>query len=499
MTGERSLQDYPRPMPGAPPVTAVYPNSYRTGMSNLGFHFIFSSLCATGRFRVERRFLGDKPGKGAPLALFFTVSYEEDLLNLVKILISLDIEPLREKRGEGPLIIAGGPVISSNPVPFFPVADILAAGEGEGTLPLIIDAVSEEDGDRQALAERLSGVDGLILPGFSESTTPAAPVDPELFQHSVILTPDTVFPDMLLVEISRGCPGACAFCMATSIYRPFRTMSLERFEAILDSASEEGPLKVGLVSTAAAAHPDFTAMMKAVETRGGSVGLSSLRALDIGAANAAAIGRAGIRSVSLAPESGSERMRLRLGKNAPDDIYLEAARLLRGEGIGGFTLYMLAGMPGEDERTFSDTEIFLRAFAEAAKGARVTVNLNVLVPKPRTPLQFMAMPQRARLASSIDSMKAACVAAGVGISIKGQRSSMNQARIALGTEAVGRAAVRFAAGDTSWKRALKDEGVDPDHIHEERGISVPLPWEKAFGEGSRESLLRRFFSIKSVE
>lgn len=495
MTGERPLQDHPRPLPGAATVTAAYPNSYSTGMSNLGFHFIYSSLARSGMFRVERLFLNDKPGKGVPLALFFTLSYEEDLLNLVKMLISLDIEPLREQRGEGPLIIAGGPVVSSNPVPLFPVADILAAGEGEGTFPLIIDAVSEEGRDREALAERLFGVEGLILPGFRENTTPASPVDPELFQHSVILTPDTVFPDMLLVEISRGCPGACAFCMATSIYRPFRTMPIERFEAILDSAAGEGPVKVGLVSTAAAAHPDFSRMMEAVESRGGRVGLSSLRAIDIDAANAAVIGRAGIRSISLAPESGSEVMRLRLGKNSPDDIYLEAARLLRGEGVTGFTLYMLAGMPGEDEGTFTDTERFLSDFAKAAKGARVTVNLNVLVPKPRTPLQFMAMPRRAELALSIDSMKAACRGAGVKISIKGQRSSMNQARIALGSEAVGRAAVRFAAGNTSWKRALKDEMVDPDHIHDERGISDPLPWEKAFGDGNRDALLRRYRSV----
>jgi radical SAM superfamily enzyme YgiQ (UPF0313 family) len=183
-------------------------------MSNLGFHFMYSSLSESGRFRVERLFLGDTPGKGSPGAVFFTVSYEEDLLNLVKMLISLGIEPLRGKRGEGPLVIAGGPVVSSNPVPFFPVADILAAGEGEGMLPIVIDAISGEAAGMDALAERLSHVDGLILPGYSESAAPASPADPGLFQHSVILTPDTVFPDMLLVEISRGCPGACAFCMA---------------------------------------------------------------------------------------------------------------------------------------------------------------------------------------------------------------------------------------------------------------------------------------------
>ena len=494
-TGERFLQNYPGPGAGAPLALAAYPNSYKTGMSNLGFHFVYSSLAGSGRFRVERQFLGDPRGKGSADAVFFSVSYEEDLLNLVKILISLGIEPLRERRTDGPLVIAGGPVVSSNPVPLFPIADILAAGEGEGALPVIMEAVAAEGPDRSALAESLSEVEGVILPGLSESTAAASPVDPELFQHSVILTPDTVFPDMLLVEISRGCPGACAFCMATSIYRPFRTMPLERFETLIDSAIERSgpdPVKVGLISTAAAAHPEFTRMMEAIEARGAKVGLSSLRAIDIDAEKAGAIGKAGIRSVSLAPESGSESMRLRLGKNASDQTYLDAARLLCREGVTGFNLYMLAGMPGEDERTSAATEDFLSAFSEAAKGARVTVNLNVLVPKPRTPLQFMAMPGRKEIGTSIDSMKTACRAAGVGISVKGQRSSMNQARIALGSEAVGRAAVRFAVGGTSWKRALKDEGVDPDLIHAERGVDEILPWEKVFGSGRRDTLLRRY-------
>ena len=493
--GERPLEDHPRPRSGAPLAIVSYPNSYRTGMSNLGFHFVYSCLAGSGRFRVERRFLDDPPLPGGIDAVFFTVSYEEDLLNLVRILVSLGIDPLRERRRDGPLVIAGGPVVSSNPVPFFPLTDVLAAGEGERTLPLIAEAVADEGADRSALASRLSPVEGLILPGFSERTQTASPVDPELFQHSVILASDTVFPDMLLVEISRGCPGACSFCMATAVYRPFRSMPLERFESILDSAfGREGsvPERVGLVSTAVAAHPDFIGMLEAIDVRGGGVGLSSLRAVDVDREKAEAIGMAGIRSISLAPETGCEMMRFRLGKNVPDSAYLDAARLLRAEGVSRITLYMLAGLPAEDRRTFDATEKFLSAFAEAAKGARLFVNLNVLVPKPRTPLQFMAMPGQKEVRASVDSMRTACSNAGIGISVKGQRSSMNQARIALGDEAVGRAAVRFAAGRTSWKRALKDEGVDPGFIHAERGISESLPWEEVFGGGNRDALLRRY-------
>ena len=493
--GERELESYPQPRSGAPLAIAAYPNNYRIGMSNLGFHFVYSCLAGSGRFRVERRFLDDRPLSVDADAVFFTVSYEEDLLNLVRILVSLGIEPLREKRSGGPLVIAGGPVVSSNPVPFFPLADVLAAGEGEGNLPLISEAVADEGSDRNALAARLSGIDGVILPGFREQTRIAAPVDPDLFQSSVILTSDTVFPDMLLVEISRGCPGSCSFCMATSVYRPFRIMPFKRFESILDSVSGPGgpaPQRAGLVSTAVAAHPRFTDMIKAISERGWSVGLSSLRAVDVDGTIAEAVGKASIRSVSLAPESGSEGMRLRLGKKVPDRAFFDAARLLRGAGVTRFTLYMLAGLPGEDRRTFEETGKFLKGFAEAAGGARVMVNLNVLVPKPGTPLQFIAMPSPKELGTSVDSMKEACSAAGTGISVKGRRSSLNQARIALGDEAVGRAAVRFTAGRTSWKRALRDEGVDPGFIHVERGLDEILPWEGVFIDSGRDALLRRF-------
>jgi radical SAM superfamily enzyme YgiQ (UPF0313 family) len=496
--GEISLRKYPDPPRTAPLVLAAYPNSYRTGMSNLGLHFVYSTLAASGKFHVDRFFTDDAPS-GRPAALFFTVSYEEDLLNIIRMLSSIGVEPLRENRDGGSLVVAGGPVVSSNPLPFFPIADILATGEGEEILPVIADTVAGCGDDRNALESRLSGMDGILMPGRIEKTRPAGPVDPEAFQRSAILTSDTVFPNMLLVEISRGCPGSCAFCMATSVYRPFRTVTMERFESILDTFSggrDDIPLKAGLVSTAAAAHPQFTELLDAVMRRGGTVGLSSLRAADIDAAAAGAIGSAGIRSVSLAPESGAERVRFGIGKKVADETYLEAARLLSGAGISKITLYMLAGLPGEDEISAGDTKSFLRAFAGAAGQARVSVNLNVLVPKPRTPLQFHAMPGTKDTAVSIESMRSACRTAGLGFSVKGARSSASQAMIALGDERVGRAAVRAATGGTSWKRALRDEGFEPDSIYEERGLADELPWERVFGSEDREALLARYRAVK---
>jgi radical SAM superfamily enzyme YgiQ (UPF0313 family) len=475
-----------------------------TGMSNLGFHFIYSGLARSGELRVERRF-GDggpsrkMPAKGAD-AVFFSISYEEDLVPLVRMLKSMEIEPLREDRGNGPLVIAGGPVLSSNPVPFFPIADIICAGEGENILPGVIEAVSAHGRDRPSIAGTLENTDGILMPGIFGKTRLPAPVDPSNFQHSVIIAEETVFPGTMLIEISRGCPGACAFCMATSIYRPFRTVPLGRIMELVEKAAavsadmEEG-LKIGLVSTAAAAHPQFVEILDHIIGRGGRVGLSSLRAADMDEARSAAIGRAGIRSVSLAPESGSERIRFDIGKKVPDAVYFKAAGLLRSDGVSKFNLYMLTGLPGEDDRAFDETGRFIGAFLESVKGAHVSVNLNVVVPKPRTPLQFMAMARKDDIRSSVARMREVCMASGAGISVKGFRSAMDQARISLGSEGVGRAAVRFAAGGTSWKRALRDEGVDPDIIHFDRSGDGVLPWEEVFGGGEREVLAARYRKV----
>jgi radical SAM superfamily enzyme YgiQ (UPF0313 family) len=495
--GERFLERYPVEQSDAPLAIAAYPNRYAVGMSNLGFHFLFSSLAGSGLFRVQRSFLDSEGSGQGGDAVFFTVSYEEDLLGVVRMLTEMGIEPLRANRQGGPLVIAGGPVVSSNPLPLFPIVDILAAGEGELVLPRILKTVSGGN-DKRRIADELSDIDGILLPGFSEDTILPAPVVPDDFQRSVILSPGAVFPDMLLVEISRGCPGACSFCMATSIYRPFRTISRERFETIVDSAIREvGTLeaRIGLVSTAAAAHPQFTELIRTAADKGLGVGMSSLRAVDIDPGKAEAIVAAGIKSISLAPESGSEKLRRRLGKNVSDATYIKAVKLLSAGGIKRLSMYMLAGVPGENEESQAETKSFLSKLTAAAGDSRISVHLNLLVPKPQTPLQFMALPVPKDIARSVDSMREGCLSSGVGFTVKGRRSSINQAIIALGDESVGRAAVRFASGRTSWKRALKDEGFDPASIHEDRSSADLLPWEKVFGKAGREALLARYKAV----
>jgi radical SAM superfamily enzyme YgiQ (UPF0313 family) len=491
---ETHLERFPAPSKRAIGVAAVYPSTYRIGMSNLGFHFLYGRLSRSGLFRVERAFADTAPmtlESGSPLSafsvVFFSVSYEEDYINLVRILHDAGIEPLREKRRGSPLVVAGGGAVSGNPMPLVEVADLLCLGEGEDPIASIIAALDEAGvGSVPRLIGRLAGIPGVLVPGSAAAFAGKAPA--EEFAGSVILTPSTVFPDTLLVESSRGCPGRCAFCLARSLYNPFRTLPVEALERRL--AAHETPVRrIGLVSTAVAAHPDFVSIVDSLLERGISVSFSSLRAEDIGERAAGAISRAGTRSASLAPESGSERIRFALGKRVHDDTYMAAAALLAASGIRNLTLYFLAGIPGEGEAEARETGRFLERFREAAAGTRTSVHLNPLVPKPWTPMQFFAMPRGEALEKSMGRVSATCRALGIRVQRKSTRSALRQALLSTGDERTGRAIVRMVTTGTSWNKALEAERVDTRFPHESKDAQTRFPWDRIEGPLSRGTLL----------
>lgn len=493
--GEIPLEEFPAPPRRAPAAAVVYPNAYRIGMSNLGFQFLFGALSRSGQLAVERLFTDHRRPQRPPQAVLFSISYEEDILACASILCDLGIEPLRRSRSGGPLVIAGGAGVSANPLPVSAIADAVARGEGERVIDHIIEVLSEPEAGRQRALERLASHPALFVPGVGTAShgAPArARTDTEEpFQHSCIVAEEAAFPGTFLVEISRGCPGACAFCLATVLYRPLRTIGFDRFEALVGSLPRSVGA-VGLVSTAAAAHPDFAAMLDLLARKGLRAGVSSLRAQDIDAPSARALERAGVRSAALAPESGSERVRMRLGKRVPDETYLEATRLLSGAGVRRLSLYMLGGIPGEDDDDLERTVAFVKRIAASAAGARVSIHLNPLVPKPGTPLQFMAMTQTGEFARRASLLADRLRPAGVGVSTKGSRGAVRQAQLSTGDESAGEAAVRYAAGGTSWRRALIDSGADPDAVFSERGIDTVLPWDRFEQEAARRSLLERY-------
>jgi radical SAM superfamily enzyme YgiQ (UPF0313 family) len=473
-------------------------------MANLGFHFLYGNLRRSPRLAVERFFSDTAPATfetGAPLAsraaLLFSVSYEEDYVNVVRILHEAGIPPLREERAGFPLVIVGGPAPSANPAPLAAIADAIALGAEEGTLDALVRLLGEEGGgSRPALLEGLAKLPAVLAPGVpGPGAVFKEPIDGP-FSHSVILTPGSVFPDTLLVESGRGCPGACAFCLATSLYRPFRFLRADALEEILSRLA--APVRrVGLVSPAVAASPDFARIVRMLASRGVGVAMSSLRAEDLDEEKARLIGSIGTTSVSLAPESGSERMRYSLGKRVPNELYFNAAARLAEAGVRQFTLYLLIGFPGEDAETVAATKGFLGGFRKAVGGRSVSVHVNALVPKAWTPFQFHAMPPERSLESLQSATARMIGAAGLRARTKSVRSAVRQALFSLGDERIGRAAAIHVTAGLSWKKALAAAGVDAEFPHAEKGPETPFPWDAVSGPVRRSVLWRRFEAISA--
>jgi len=484
-----------------------YPSSYRAGMSNLGFQFLFGKLRMRQSMRVERFFTDSAPltiETGSRLstakALFFSVSYEEDYLNLARILAKSGIEPSRSLRECSPLVIVGGRAPSANPMPMGEIADIIALGEGEATIDRIADfAIGYSEGGHEEITSSLSGVDGLYLPHLpTRESSFAGPVKIDSFPMSVIVSGGTVFSDMVLMEIGRGCPSSCSFCLASALYSPHRTVPF----GILSGQVESIPRKVdkvGLVSTSVTAHPDFERIVDFLTGRGITPSFSSLRAEDMDEGKAELIAEAGTRSVSLAPESGSEVGRRSLGKRVPDERYIEAAGLLSRSGVRNLNLYMLCGYPGENEDVLLETGRFLDRFTGAAGNSKVSVHINYLIPKALTPFQFYGMPGSGKLERLASGLEGVCRSRNIRVKTKSIRGAIRQAVLSLGGSEVGRAVVEYSKNKISWKRALRDSGVDSEFVHRERGVDKPLPWEEIEGRIIRKNLLARYLAMSKVK
>jgi radical SAM superfamily enzyme YgiQ (UPF0313 family) len=401
-------------------VCLAYANSYPVGMANLGFQAIYGILVRAGVV-VERAFLPDaRPYErirslesGRALSTFdvvaFSISFETDYVHLLDILAAAGLPPYRDDRGSrDPLIVVGGPATFLNPEPIAEFVDLFLIGEGEEMVPEWLAALRDArhgGGGRDALLEASAAVPGAYLPGSwggfaSDDPRPAPRVRRRYVARlddaptrSQILAPDAVFGDMFLVEASRGCEWGCRFCAAGFMYRPVRHRSAASLREDVLGMALEHRTTVGLVGAEMASQPGIAALCREVAERGGRASPSSLKADLIGPELAAALGGNETRSVTIAPEAGSERMRRVINKNLTEDEILRAAELLARGGVPALKLYAMIGLTTEtDEDVLAIAELAAKIRTRLSRGVgRIALSINPFVPKPWTPLQWEPM------------------------------------------------------------------------------------------------------------
>ncbi len=487
-------------------VALVYPNSYFAGMSNLGFQTIYSQLNTIPGVACERVFLSPRIvslEKGRLLSDFelaaFSVSFELDYLNVLKVLGSAGI-PIRsgERNENYPLIVAGGFAPSSNPEPLSMFVDAFLIGEGEEVISEFMHAYKglRKKLNHRELLEELSQIRGVYVPGCSENAIVERRWISDLDDFdtvSRVLTPNTEFGNMFMIELSRGCPRKCRFCLAGSVCKPFRVRSAEK---ILNLASEglKKREKIGLVSLEIGSYPYLDEVLDGILDMGGTVSLSSFRPGRWQGKILHTLKESGQKTIAIAPEAGSERLRRVIGKDIDEEEVMEQVKEAGSSGIKHIKLYFLVGLPGE---TGSDIEALIEFVGRVRKNAasvrKVTVSVNPFVPKPGTPFEWCAMEKGNVLSARLRMItKGLRKLPGVSVVHESVRWSLWQGLLARGDRRMGEVLELTYKMEGDWRKASRETGIDPEFYLRERGKDEVFPWDYLVQRIDKDSLYKEY-------
>jgi radical SAM superfamily enzyme YgiQ (UPF0313 family) len=494
-----------------------FPNRYRLAMSNLGFLTVLRLINDQPGWSAERAFWPHPGGPprsfetGRPLPDFHllavSISFENDYPNLLALLAAAGLPLNRAERTRPwPLVLAGGPAVSLNPEPLAPMVDAFLLGEAEENLPPFLDWLAGADSPREDLIEAAGKIDGLYLPaGYEEVYEAGRLVGRRLLSDvpervavprrrkltpplaaSQIVSPQAEFADTALIELGRGCARGCRFCVVGFAMRPPRPVDARKITAQAQELMTLSP-RLGLVAAAVTDTPHLIELISTVQAAGGECTLSSVRADGVTAELVGALKQTGQKTLTLAPEAGSERLRRIINKGLTEEDLFKAVELAAAADILHLRLYFMLGLPFEtDDDARAIVDLVKRVRHRVIKSSRarrrlgrITLSVSSFVPKPQTPFQWapQAEPDVLRRRGRLVKTGLAGVG-GVEVHLDVVKWARVQALLSRGDRRVADILTLAHAAGGNWPQVFRNSPINPDYfITRPRDHYEKFPWD----------------------
>lgn len=506
-------------------VAIVYPNTYFVGMSNLGLHIIYEEINLRNDSVCERIFLPEKKELEAydktktplmsvetqrPMHQFdvvaFDVTFEMDYFHIPLMLRHGRVPIMGKDRTEfDPIVIAGGPCATFNPEPFADFIDAFIIGEGEGIVSRVLDIIRDgkmEGLDRHTILRQLADISGVYVPslyvpiysedGEFKGYDIAEGVPKTIKRHfemltsggeTVVATNYTEFGAMYIIEVARGCGRHCRFCMAGYCFRVPRVRPLDILKEGVERAEKLGK-KVGLMGAAISDYPEVDELVNYIRSKDMRYSCASLRADSLTQAVVDGLADSGQKTITIAPETGSERLRRVINKGISEEHLQNAATLSAKSGIQHMRLYIMIGLPTETDEDIEAivglAERTQAHMAEVGCKGRLTLSINPFIPKPFTPFQWMAMDNQKTVEKKLQYIKKALQKnRRIEVLVESPKEAYIQGVLARGDRRLGAVIAACAAdrGSKSFKSEMKAAGLDMDDMnYRERSFDEFLPW-----------------------
>jgi radical SAM superfamily enzyme YgiQ (UPF0313 family) len=501
------------PQDQAVPLVFTFPNEYSVGITSLGYQVVWATLASRADVAVSRWFTdGHEPLPRQPELVGVSLSWELDYSNILAMLEALEI-PIwaRSRHHTQPLVFGGGPVLTANPEPFADFFDVILLGDGELLLDTFIDAYQAvRQLDRASQLRHLAQVPGLYIPSLYAVTYEGAdagiatiePIEPGIpaqiakqtyrgntLSTSTVVTPQAAWDNIYMVEVVRSCPEMCRFCLASYLTLPFRTPSVE---ASLIPALQRGVQvtdRLGLLGASVTQHPEFEQLLDELnrpEYDAIRLSIASVRTNTVTEKLAKTLVQHQTKSITIAVESGSDRLRQVINKKLKNDEIIQAGIHAKAGGLSGMKLYGMVGLPSETPEDLDATIALLKGLKKSAPGLRITWGCSTFVPKAHTPFQWFGVDRQAE--NRLKMLQKQLRPQGIDVRPESYNWSIVQALIARGDRRLAAVLERVRHyGDSlgSYRRAFKDLRHQLPalefYVHERWPLSQVLPWQHLQG------------------